>query len=100
MIQILKTKIKKQELLRDFTTLVLAGVNNFKLGNNKVVCSDHFHHDCFNYVKEEVMKKYVNPSKCYLELLSGVVVTISSTMYIRANKHGQEKGNGIKTFLS
>ena len=40
-------------------------VHNFKFGNNKVVCSDHFRQECFNHVKRELMEKYVDPSKCY-----------------------------------
>ena len=71
---------KKKEKTRAATRLHNIGtgynVHNFKFGNTKFVCSDHFHQDCFNHVKRELIEKYVDPSKCYLELLPGAVPMI------------------------
>ena len=85
---------KKNEKTRAATWLHNIGtgynVNNFKFGNNQVVCSDHFHQDCFNHVKKELMKKYVDPSKCYLELLPGAVPTIfKHRVYEQINMDGK-----------
>ena len=85
---------KKNEKTRAATWLHNIGtgynVNNFKFGNNQVVCSDHFHQDCFNHVKKELMKKYVDPYKCYLELLPGAVPTIfKHRVYEQINMDGK-----------
>ena len=75
-------------------------VHNFKFGNTKFVCSDHFHQDCFNHVKRELIEKYVDPSKCYLELLPGAVPTIfKHRVYDLINMDGK-KVYGLKIFLT